>query len=369
MRRLIARIAISLLAIVGIVTVVYFGIEVFLPLARGHSRSAPTLVYFVLMMCVSLIVAALALFVVWRAPLTAVNAHFTLFLAGLATVSADDGKFYWSESIAGILPGRIDADTFAGWFFAVTLAACLGAGLRWSQLFPQPLIAESIRRHVRPRAFGSVQVALAQPWAAWITIGGGGALALVLSMVLLDRLVALQIVIVLSIGIFTLVSATTNLWANYKDADAAERTRIFWVLEAGVVASTLAALAFIVEVAVHGLNVDAAVLSWLHAVLLPIALLAEAILLAIAVLYAGAIDSRLVIRKTLIFGATGLALTAVFVTIEVVVSNFIVGRFGLPPGLGGWIAALVVALAVGPVKVRVDRRISAVLQSRRVGAG
>jgi hypothetical protein len=101
--------------------------------------------------------------------------------------------------------------------------------------------------------------------------------------------------------------------------------------------------------------------------MLPLALSSLVLLLSVAVLYAGAIDSRLVIRRTALYGATGLVLTGVFVAMEGLVSEMLVSRLALSDRAGSWVAGVAVALTFGPVKDWMDTRLGRIMAESSPG--
>jgi hypothetical protein len=102
---------------------------------------------------------------------------------------------------------------------------------------------------------------------------------------------------------------------------------------------------------------------WAHALLLPASLLALVTLLGFAILYHGAIDPALLVRGTIVYSLIAIMLTAVFVTLEGLLSQFLGDRIGLPRGAGAWLGAFAAALAFGPVRTLVERRVRAVARS------
>lgn len=73
---------------------------------------------------------------------------------------------------------------------------------------------------------------------------------------------------------------------------------------------------------------------------------------AVAVLYRGAIDPGLAIRKTALYGALGTLLLFVFAGVENVVADLVAERLGFGRSIGSWIAGGTVALAFGPLRDR-----------------
>ena len=145
--------------------------------------------------------------------------------------------------------------------------------------------------------------------------------------------------------------------AAYARGDEEDRRRIYWFLEAGLIAAGTLLAAFWVELSVHVIALDGVALRWLHALILPVGFLATVLTLGMALLYKGALDSRLVVRRTLLYGAVGFTLTALFVGVETLVEEVISARLGLPDRAGAYLAGVVAALVFGPVRSAVEKRL------------
>ena len=364
--------AISALAAAAILLTAFYLFTIVLPAATGDVEAqwrVTTIVNEGLMAAVALCAGALALVVLWLAPVTSASAMFSLYLAALAFVSADSGKFVLVDSVLEATGASEATERAVGAaLFAAALSCSLAAGLRWSQLFPRRLSVADIRAHVRQPMLAWLQEAMIRRGMAWFTVGIGGFLLFATASLRFRDFTATQLAITLGVPMSVLVLGTLNLSVNHKAGTPSEKYRIYWVLEAGIVASLLSFAAMLVDVAVHVFRVQAPLISWLHAVLLPLSLLSLIGLLAIAALYAGAVDSRLVIRKTILYAATGFVLTAVFVAIEGLASEFLVARLGLPERAGGWLAGIAIALTSGSVKHRLELRLGKIMTGSPVRA-
>ena len=362
LRGWVCRLSVSVLAFAGAICGLYYAFAVIAPSFATQSWSTSTVVYESLMTATGLVAALLALVVLWGAPISTSSIVFSLYLACLALIAADGGRFRVLDATPlASWVSRVSQQRASGLLFAAALACCLAAGLRWSQLFPRRLEREDLHIHTVSRLARAAQGALLHTGGAWIGVGIGGFVLFASSAVLFQPWPNLQLVVTLAGPLTILVLGTLNLRVNYRAGTPAEQRRIYWVLEAGLVASILSFITFGMEIAVHVLGASSRIVVSLHAVLLPLALLSLIALLSVAVLYAGAIDSRLVIRRTVLYGATGLVLTFVFVAIEGLASELIVSRVALPDRAGGWLAGLAVALTFGPVKQWVERRLGRVM--------
>lgn len=139
----------------------------------------------------------------------------------------------------------------------------------------------------------------------------------------------------------------TFLQFNFRLADDAERRSTLWLVEGLVAAVAILAVATIINMVAGWMRITA-VEEWVL-VSVPVALLVFLVCVAIAVFFYGAIDPRLMIRRTAIYGMlTGLGVFA-FAGIETIVSDMLAARLGLPPSIGSWIAGATIALAWAPI--------------------
>lgn len=360
MRSWPSRLGISTVAAAALLSSGYYLWAILLPAARAGDAAWPTtgIVYDALTIAGATVAAVLALVVIWGAPVSAASAIFSLDLAALALATADGGSFRLLDAaLASAGASAVVQSRASALLLAAALACSLSAGFRWTQLFPRRLTASDIAAHVRNGAVRRLQSALLNEPVGWLGLAAVVLAVFCGSALALDRWPVAQMAIVLSVATGLMAVATLNLWVNHQAGTRDERTRIYWVLEAGIVATILIAVALCVEIAYHGLGFTHGLIDWIHAGVLPLATLLVVSLMGVAALYGGAVDSRLVIRKTVLYGATGVLLTAVFVAVEGVASEFVVGRLGLPERAGGWLAGLAVALTFGPLKERLDRRI------------
>jgi hypothetical protein len=158
------------------------------------------------------------------------------------------------------------------------------------------------------------------------------------------------------------------LRAKYRSADAADRRRIGWIYLGPMLGAIGTGLWFasgpVLLVFAHGTATDTLPLfgidlrqAWLMGAycLLP-ALIASFLLgLAFSVFYRGALDPRLIVHRSLLAGACGLALTVFFVAAENLVSSQIAARFGMPDQTGAIVAGTLAALGFAPLRSRIER--------------
>jgi hypothetical protein len=105
-------------------------------------------------------------------------------------------------------------------------------------------------------------------------------------------------------------------------------------------------------------NLESSVLG----VVVPLLVLAPLVLVmcaAIGILYAGAIDPALVLRRSTVWGAIGAAGVILFAGIENALFSLLEERLHLPAFAGAMISGAIVAVMLVPVRARVQRWVNA----------
>ena len=210
-------------------------------------------------------------------------------------------------------------------------------------------------------------------------------------------MIAVVLVLVLSVwpaGLFPLLFTLVSLWlaasylrAGFLVADEEGRRRVLWIVNGFSGAFWLMLIGtvgmFLVSVSVgisHGIAHE---LGHADDLLIPywillgvewvyiFAMLAILVSIVAAILYRGAMDPGLVLRKTTVYGALGVCLAFVFAILENILSSQVAVRFDMPGATGGWLAGGLTALAIGPlhhlIKRRSDRFIDRLLPARQPG--
>ena len=150
--------------------------------------------------------------------------------------------------------------------------------------------------------------------------------------------------------------ATWNFVAGYRMADDDARRAALWLV-VGITGTALANVAvgaaFLIEVLLPG---DAwSVPSWMLFVPAVSPLFAVGCI-AIAVLYSGAVDPSLALRRSTINGIAGTVGLLVFAGLENTLSAWVESRLGLPGLLGSFLAGAVAAGAFLPIQRVLTRR-------------
>jgi class 3 adenylate cyclase len=224
---------------------------------------------------------------------------------------------------------------------------------------------ERLERKLPPRfrisgMWTDVLVVLLRPGAVWALYGAAGLLPAVVSRAGVDDLRHVPGWPILALAYFLAVNVPLlampfYAWIGWHGADPAGRRRILWLVQ-GVIT-------FFWMVTVLGWLMVFAQLSgtdtrsWGRLVMgLPLLVLLVSI--GVATFYHGALDPRLAIRRTTIYGVVGLVLVSAFVVAEGLASGFVAVRLRLPEQVGMLLPSILVALAFAPVRNRVERGVN-----------
>ena len=319
----------------------------------------------------------LALTLAWRAahrPEARVLAVFLscMFIPGAAL------------SAAGLsIPAQLLLHGAASW----VAVACF---VRFATLFPRPVTEATLhgaarsraeRRGKKPPAVGRVRRALLRPEVVW---GGAAAGAAVSLAARVGGILAVEVAV--SVGLlWGVLTGVGYLRSSYELSDAGGRRHILWVVQgfyAALWVAGMGALASGVISAKAGFAQGAA--GNTTDLVVPYAAMAAQVLasiaamglivvcLGVALLYDGALDPALALKRTTVYGVLAVTGALLFGVVENVASSLLAGALNLSEGLGAAVAGAVVALAFGPLKQWitsvVERRIVAGPEPRELPA-
>lgn len=289
--------------------------------------------------------AVLGLLIVWLSPNQSGALFGVLFLSVYAL---------WGAAAENL-------DHGASWFWPAIMVCDFlfhTSAIRFAQSFPRPLERSDVR------ALGT----------SWMTRIVAAFLALLLDprvfwpVAVLCEAAGLSFFVPGLYAAHVLVVAflaTMYFYAGYRRGSEAERQRIFWLMEAAVifVATELVfyALAVFELLDIFPIN-GPLVRPWLHLAMLWSTLAC----IAMAILYKGAFDSRLVLRRTTVASIAGAVAVVIFITTETAVSETLEGLFGFQSQIGTIFGGVVVALLLRPITDRIDRRLG--MHERAQGA-
>jgi len=163
--------------------------------------------------------------------------------------------------------------------------------------------------------------------------------------------VALSLSSVISIAV-----ALAFAWTAYRLADAKGRSHIRWIVIAQVVIGfwTAMAISLLWLADVTGSTPLALAERFFGRTFHVVTSAANLTGFALAVFYSGALDLRPVINRTTVYGAMLVLLSFVFAGVEELLQSHLAEQLGVPDGLGTWVGAAVVALAMGPIHTRLQ---------------
>jgi class 3 adenylate cyclase len=320
-------------------------------------------IYRALLYLAAVMSTVISLAIVWIGTLKRITAVFAVFLALTAVAAALEDPFIRTVWFLERHLGTDSVWLVYWWPFVWGAASAFGlaAAIRWTQLFPVPVQASHIHKHIRHRPIADVAVALLRPSFLWWNV------ALILFIIMYamkggqlngSRPLVDPGTISTAAVCLTFVFCYINVTTNYEFVTDDERARMNWILQAAVIGGYLAVAAVGFEFAVHVLRLHSQFVMWGHAIALPLGIVCTVTLLAIGVFYAGSIDTHLAIRRTAVYGLVGLMLTAAFIAIEGALSSFFV-QTRATAGASMVLTGSAASLALGPVRTAVEARINA----------
>jgi hypothetical protein len=317
----------------------------------------------VAMKCIaSLIAAVMAIIIAMHTGRQQAQRLLALAMSGAALAQALESSSAAPLLVYGAFldwyPPRAVFDRGVLALYAFGTALALAASLRWTQLYPSALSAGMLSTRGIWRLVRVPQQLILRPAVLWALFGGVPLAALLLHGTALDLTGPWSRLFFVAL---TAALATANLKVGYDRADDEQRRRIFWVFEAVLVATICYAAALSTYLAHVVLGFGGRITEWGSFVLYPLGTIALYAMLAFAVLYRGAVDSKLVVRRTAAYGALGVTMTVVFVALEGALTSLVVVRFALPDQVGSLIAGSTLAVCFGPIRKQVEHLITRVL--------
>lgn len=158
-------------------------------------------------------------------------------------------------------------------------------------------------------------------------------------------------------GAVVILTIVAVAWTGFRLGNEEERRRVLWIVLAQLTVAgfTVASVTLAVLVSLTGSAIIQGMLSFFDVAYHPLIWFVDLSGFAVAIFYSGAFDLRPIINKTTVYGGLFLILTFLFATVEEVVETLLTQRLDLPAGLGAWLGAGTIAVAMGPVRERLDR--------------
>ena len=166
-------------------------------------------------------------------------------------------------------------------------------------------------------------------------------------------------VLMLIFAIMIPAMAWSLLEFQYRTGSPEDRRRIGWLALGLTICGWLAVIAYggaMIWIILGGGDQAAMVLVKLTAVLPALCAIIFTLLLAISIFFRGAIDPRLAIRKTSLYGCVALFITVMVAVTQNAAVVQLVGRLGLPAQSGPVIAGVAVAVVMTPMRRRIETR-------------
>ncbi|MGH7575203.1 MAG: hypothetical protein ACREM1_08770 [Longimicrobiales bacterium] len=332
----------------------------------------------------------LAVLLLWKASHKPDGRALTLFLGFLAIFWGSLFRFMTIEAEGTQI--NVSLSYGSGWVSQTAMAAfvlAVASFVRFSALFPRPLTPERLRPVRRLFWLRRLRAATLSAWTVWGVAAG---------IILLPHLVSAAFARVFGLGedaaraadraadgfhvaatgmgrtyLLTVAAAyvmlpvvasvvgARNLRLSYRLAVPGERERMLWVTTGFTLAAWLIVSAFGGAIVVGALDLVPELIAMGLVVLLVLAPLLVVLGSAMGVLYAGAIDPALALRRSTLYGALGTLGIVAFAGIENVLSELVEERLGLPTFIGPLVAGGIVAAVLVPVQ----RRLSGAFARRR----
>lgn len=275
--------------------------------------------------------------------------------------------------------------------------AATGPAGQWSVLAVLERLARTVERgFARVIPYGRLPVAFQRDFAPRGSVELAGRLAVFSERPALPWLIALAVGLPLALlGAGTGVRVVADyvllmavaMWtqfalvAAYHTSAPEDRRRMLWVVEGSLLGGVLPILVWVLlaflpghdftaglvvpaELAEKGSRFRILMAGWM----MPAGLVFTAGVV-MAVFYDGALDPRLALRKTTLYGLVGIALVFLFGIVETVASDLVLAPMGMDTGVGSWIAGGAAAFAFGPLQEALKGKVDRAFGSRFAADG
>jgi hypothetical protein len=298
-----------------------------------------------------LLVLGMTLLIGWRAGDHAPNIAIALSLT-----------FIYGGIVVSLLCDRLQVVPHVRQFMQL-LMFLLGSAfyIRSTQLFPRKLTAADIAAspttwgHVKPLQAGAI--ALLHPAAAW-GIAATATAALLVSP-------SAQTFFPL----WMCITATGILffYITFRGADLEARHKVLWFFEAALAATVVTIFSGALELAL-GESLTPYGRSVMQLVFSIVSGLAMVVCFAAAVFYAGAFSPALIVRKTLVYGATVTLLLFLFAVGEIYIAHSLIHALHVNDRFASAILGAIFGLAFHPLKHRIEHFLKRFAPKDKAGA-
>jgi hypothetical protein len=284
-----------------------------------------------------LLVLGIALLIAWRAGGHAPNMAIALALT-----------FIYGSIVANLLIDRLQIEPTIRQFVQLLLFLLASAFyIRSSQLFPRKLSAADVASS--PTIWGKtpplrlVAISLLRPPAAWAISATATAV------------IAVAPGAHVFVPMWMVITATGILYfyITLRGSDVVARHKVLWFFEAALAAAIITMFAGALDLALgNSLRPDVrAVVQLIFNIATGLTMV---ICFATAVFYAGAMSPALIVRKTLVFGATVALLLFLFAVVEIYVAHSIIHALNVSDRFASSVLGAIFGLAFHPLKRRIE---------------
>lgn len=304
-----------------------------------RSHPAPfTSVYDSISLIGGSLVLAMALLIAWRAGDHAPNISMAL---PLGFVFLNDSMRIMLEQSGRVntLPAQVILNFIS--FLAMAFF------IRATQLFPRSLTAADLAASPtiwgKVRALRATLTLLLRPLAVWV-------LMVILTLVTIreDDMLLEELV-----TIFVMLIGLAYFYVSFRSGDTESRRKVLWFLEAVLLAVVLRIIVRALSAAIgHSLSPDLKFRINIGLVVLNDLILVVCI--GLAIFRAGAVSPSLVVRKTVVYGATISALLFLFAAVEIFIVERLVEYFEVTDHIATAFLGAAFGLAFHPLKHRIE---------------
>ncbi|MDX1392741.1 MAG: hypothetical protein R3195_00050 [Gemmatimonadota bacterium] len=167
-------------------------------------------------------------------------------------------------------------------------------------------------------------------------------------------LATLTLIVAIVLGMVSVAAA--NFVAGYRRADEGSRRPALWLVVGIATAALMIVASLLIWVVDAVLPTSLGALSTYAMLIIVVAPLFMLVCVAVAILYSGAVDPRLALRKSTINGIAGTLGLLVFAGLENTLSGWVEERLGLPGALGAFMAGAAAAAVFLPARWVLNRR-------------
>jgi len=284
-----------------------------------------------------LLVLGIMLLVGWRAGSHAPNVAIALSLT-----------FIYGSIVVALLFDRLQVAPPVRQFVQLLLFLLSAAFyIRSTQLFPRELTTADIESSPtiwgRSEPLKKLAILLLHPPAAW------GIAATAAAVMLTTQ----SIHVFYPVWMAITATGLLYFYITFRGPDVEARNKVLWFFEAVLAAVVITIVAGALSLALPK-SMSPTALAVLQLILTIVNSLAMVTCFAMAVFYAGAVSPALIVRKTLVYGATVALLLFVFAVIEIYLAHSVIHALHVDDRFASAVLGAIFGLAFHPLKQRIE---------------